>query len=234
MKLAIMQPYFFPYLGYFQLINAVDTFVLYDNVQFTKKGWFNRNRLLVDNKVEYFTINLKKDSDFLDVSERLISPVYFEKEMPKTLRKIEQSYRKAPRFDEVYPFIVELFEFKESNLFLYLENALRKTMDFLDIKVKLVISSDLPLNHSLKNKWRVFDIYHHLGATQYINPSGGHDLYNKEDFADNNVNLNFLMQKLPSYNQFENEFIPGLSIIDVMMFNSKEQINNLLNQFKLK
>ncbi len=76
MKLAIMQPYFFPYIGYFQLINTVDEFVVYDNIEFTKKGWINRNRILVNGKDEYITLPIKKDSDFLHVKDRFLAETW--------------------------------------------------------------------------------------------------------------------------------------------------------------
>lgn len=234
MKLAIMQPYFFPYLGYFQLINAVEVFVIYDNVQYTKKGWFNRNRLFFNNKVEYFTINIQKDSDYLDVSERKISQNYFDKEMPKILRKIEQNYKLAPFFDEVYPLIKELFCFQNENLFDYIYNSLYKILEYLKINTKIIKSSTLPLDHKLKNKYRVFDIYKYLEADCYINPSGGHSLYDKNDFLTNDVNLNFLEQNLQVYNQFSKSFEAGLSIIDVLMFNSKTEVIKMLNTYKIK
>ena len=228
-----MQPYFFPYLGYFQLINAVDTFVLYDNVQYTKKGWLNRNRLVLNGKVEYFTISLVKDSDYLDIVERKISPNYMMKDMPKILRKIEQSYKKAPHFGLVYPLIKEVFEYKNDNLFEYIHYSLTKVLGYLGVSTKIIKSSNLPLDHKLKNKHRIFDIYKHLKATGYVNSSGGHDLYDKEEFFKNEVKLKFLEQSLPVYTQFSNEFNEGLSIIDIMMFNDKAEIIKMLNTNKL-
>lgn len=234
MKIAVMQPYFFPYLGYFQLINAVDTFVIYDNVQFTKKGWFNRNRLSFNNKVDYFTINIAKDSDFLDVCERKISPFYFKKEMPKILGKIEHNYNKAKYFNEVYPVIKKCFEYQTANLYEYVHYSLLNILDYLNLQTNIISSSDLQLNHDLKNKDRIFDIYKHLKADCYINPSGGHSLYNKEEFKENEVNLMFLEQNLPEYKQLNDAFEPGLSIIDVMMFNNKTEISEMLNTYKIK
>ncbi len=229
MKLAIMQPYFFPYIGYFQLINAVETFIVYDNVQFTKKGWFNRNRLLFNNKIEYFTINIAKDSDYLDVCDRKISPFYFEKEMPKILRKIKLNYSKAKYFNEAYPIVKKCFEYQNENLFEYIYNSLLNILDYLNIKTNLIRSSNLPLNHNLKNKYRVFDIYKNQKADCYINPFGGHSLYDKKEFEENDVNLMFLEHSLPKYQQLDDEFKPGLSIIDVMMFNHKDEILKMLN-----
>lgn len=229
-----MQPYFFPYLGYFQLINAVDKFVIYDNVQFTKRGWFNRNRLFLDGKVEYFSINISKDSDFLDVRERKISSVFFNKESNRILRKIEKNYKQAPFFNAIYPIIKSAFQYDNNNLFEFIYNSLRITLNYLKIDTEIIVSSTLPLDHTLKNKYRVFDIYRYLEGTKYINPSGGHKLYNKQDFESNRVNLCFLQQMLPKYNQLNTEeFISGLSIIDVMMFNSLDEIRTMLTEYDL-
>ena len=233
MRLAIMQPYFFPYIGYWQLIHAVDKFVIYDDVQFTKKGWFHRNRLLFNNKVEYFSINLKKDSDYLDVRDRYISPVYFEKEMPKILRKIAQSYSKAPYFHNVYPLIKGILEYDSNNLFDYLYNSIKSLSNYIGIDTEFIISSTLPVSSELKNKWRIFKICEYLNIYDYLNPIGGKELYKKEEFKENNVNLNFIKTLPIEYEQKSTDFFPNLSIIDVLMFNSIKSFKNLLNNYVL-
>lgn len=233
MKLAIMQPYFFPYIGYFQLIRAADKFVIYDNIKFTKKGWFHRNKLSFNKKVEYFTINIKNDSDYLDAKDRVISPIYFEKEVPKILRKIEQSYKKAPYFNEVFPWLKNVFQYEEENLFNYIHNSIKETVKYLNINTEIIISSSLPINYNLKNKWKIFDIYNYLQADLYINPIGGKKIYDIDDFKKHKVNLKFLESNMPKYKQFNEEFIPYLSIIDVMMFNSPEEIRKMLNNYEL-
>ncbi len=232
-KIAIMQPYFFPYIGYFQLINAVDTFVVYDNVQFTKKGWFHRNRLLFNGKIDYFTINIAKDSDYLNVVERKVAPAFFQKEATKTLRKIEQNYRKAPYFKQVFPLLEQVFHHKEENLFAFIFYSLKQVLEYLKIDTEIIVSSTLPLDHELKNKYRVFDIYKHLKATHYINPIGGMELYDKTDFKNNSVNLSFIQTNPIEYKQFGDEFHSFLSIIDVMMFNSVGEIKEMLENYEL-
>ena len=87
MKLAIMQPYFFPYIGYFQLIKSVDEFVIYDNIQYTKKGWINRNRILVNGTDYLISLPLKKDSDYLNVVDRQLAESW-EKDRTKLLTLI--------------------------------------------------------------------------------------------------------------------------------------------------
>lgn len=229
-----MQPYFMPYIGYFQLINTVDKFIVYDNVEFTKKGWFNRNRLLFNNSVEYFTVNIKKGTDHLDVNQREIADVYFEKEMPKILRKIEQYYSDAPFFDRAYPVVKSIMEFKTTNLFDYIHSSIKQISYYLEINTEIIKSSSIPVDHSLKNKWRIFAICQHFNACTYINPIGGKELYAKEEFLEKKIELKFLSTNQIKYNQFEKEFSPNLSIIDVMMFNSQQSLNKLLYEFELE
>lgn len=227
MKLAIMQPYIFPYIGYFQLINAVDTFVVYDNIQFTKKGWINRNRMLVNGKDEYFTIPLKKDSDFLNVDQRKLSDT-FKTERIKLLRRITESYRKTPEFSSVYSLLESVINNDEENLFGFIYQSLQAVCKYLDIKTELIISSVMPIDHQLKSQDKVIAICKAMNATQYINPAGGAELYSKEGFKQNNIELNFIKSNPIEYRQFKNEFVPWLSMIDVMMFNSKEKVQEYL------
>src|ERR1700722_4154503 len=149
MKLAIMQPYFFPYIGYFQLMNAVDEFVIYDNIEFSKKGWINRNRILVNGKDAYITLPLKKDSDYLDVKDRFLAETW-PLDRKKMLNRISESYKKAANFDSVYPLIEKCIFFEESNLFKFILNSLILIKDYLNISTSFVISSTIPIDHNLK------------------------------------------------------------------------------------
>jgi len=228
MKLAIMQPYIFPYIGYFQLINAVDKFVVYDNIQFTKKGWINRNRILVNGEDEYITLPLKKDSDFLNIHQRVLSDT-FKEERNKILRKINESYKKAPEFESVFPLISEILNYDEDNLFSFIFNSITCVCNFLEINTEFIISSSLSIDHNLRAQDKVIAICKELGTTTYINPSGGIELYSKETFNQNNINLKFIKPGNIEYQQFNNAFVPWLSIIDVMMFNGKEKIKEYLD-----
>jgi WbqC-like protein family len=228
MKLAIMQPYLFPYIGYFQLINAADKFVVYDNIQFTKKGWINRNRILVNGKDEYITLPLKKDSDFLNIDERKLADT-FKTERIRILRKISGSYSKAPEFNTAYALIESVFNNNEEGLFSFIYQSLLAVCNYLDIKTEFVISSTLPIDHLLRSQDKVIAICKALHATEYINPVGGVDLYSKENFKQNNIELNFIKATAFEYKQFSNEFIPWLSIIDVLMFNPKEKVQQYVH-----
>lgn len=233
MKLAIMQPYFLPYLGYFQLINAVDKFVIYDDIQFTKKGWMNRNQILVNGKSDVFTINVQKASTYLPVVERIISPVYA-KERDKTLSKIKQSYKNAPYYSDVYPLLEEIFKCNDVNLFSYIYNSVVKVCKYLGIETEIVISSTLGLDENIKSQDRVLATCKYMRASVYINPEGGVDLYDKSVFLSNDVELGFLTMDPITYSQGSNDFIPYLSIVDVMMWNSKGEVLELLDCYEIK
>jgi hypothetical protein len=228
-----MQPYFLPYIGYWQLINAVDVFVVYDNIQYTKKGYINRNRILVDGEVRKFSIPLKSDSHILNINERIISES-FENEKYSLLKRIDYAYHKAPNFEEVYHLVESIVLCNESNLFQYIYSSIKLIVDYLDIDTRIIISSDIPVNHELKGRERLIEICKNLNAENYINPIGGIKLYSKEDFRSENITIKFLETKPLIYRQFNEEFISDLSIIDVLMFNSKSEVKKMLNSFKLR
>lgn len=186
MTIGIMQPYLFPYIGYWQLINIVDTFVIYDNIQFSKKGWFHRNNILLDGKKTLFSIPLKKDSDSLDVVDRFISDDA-DKEINKIIRQIEIAYKKAPYFKDVFPMIKEIFQNKEINLFKYIYNSVLEICNYLEIDTKIIISSTIDIDHSLKSQDKVIALNKVLNATKYINPIGGIELYDFEKFQNENI-----------------------------------------------
>ncbi|MEO7311360.1 MAG: WbqC family protein [Chitinophagaceae bacterium] len=228
MKVAIMQPYFFPYIGYFQLINAVDEFVVYDNIKYTKKGWINRNRILHNGKDEYVTLSLKNDSDYLNVVNRELSSEW-DKDRVKILNKIKSSYHKAPHFNEVYPLVENCLAYDDPNLFRFILNSLTETMKYFSIDTHIVISSTIDIDHSLKSDDKVIAICKALKADTYLNPIGGMELYHNEKFTAAGVKLQFIKTSSFEYQQFGNSFIPFLSIIDLMMFNEKNQLHSLLN-----
>lgn len=234
MRLAIMQPYLLPYIGYFQLINAVDQFVIYDNIQFTKKGWINRNRILVNGKDDYITLSLKKDSDYLDVRERYLAYTW-NKERNKMLNKIVECYKKAPYFEEAFSVVEKAILFDEYNLFSFVFNSLRLVKDYLEIQTQFIISSTINIDHNLKSENKVLEICKALKADQYINPSGGVNLYDKNNFKEKGIKLSFLRSNDLTYPQFNHHnFVPLLSIIDVIMFNSKEQVQKILHSYTLE
>jgi len=221
MRLAIMQPYFLPYIGYWQLIAAVDVFVVYDNIKYTKKGWINRNRFLVNGKEALFSLPLRKDSDFLDVNQRYLADSFDREDL---IRRFREAYRKAPEFHAFMPFLENLIRFASNNLFDYILNSIYRICEFLGLKTKVIISSHIDCDHSLKSSDRVQAICKALCADTYINPIGGTELYSKEYFAQQQLSLQFLQPNLSEYSQCGNAFFPWLSIVDVAMFNTGERL----------
>lgn len=232
MVTAIMQPYFIPYIGYFQLLNAVDQFVIYDNIQFTKKGWIHRNRLLFNGKDEYVSLPLRKDSDYLLIEQRYLADIFVD-EKKKMLRKIEANYKKAPYFNEVYPIIFAILNFEDPNLFWFNYHSIKEINSYLKINTPMIISSSIDIDHDLKGQDKVIAICKALNTTKYINPIGGLDLYDRDVFLSNDIELRFMETRSVQYRQLKNNFIPFLSIIDVMMFNDKEVLKNLLLEYDL-
>lgn len=228
MKVAIMQPYFFPYIGYFQLINAVDEFVVYDDVNFIKQGWITRNSILADKKKYSFILNVEGASSFKKIKE--ISLVNNNKKLLKT---IEQEYKKAPYFSVVFPIIQEILSSNENNLSKFLVFSLRKIAYYLQIDTIFRISSEIDKNNELKGQDKIIAICKQLKAKTYINSIGGQELYNKEIFNKNKIKLSFIKTEPINYTQFDNDFIPWLSIIDIIMFNSVEETKLLLNKYEL-
>ena len=231
-KVAIMQPYFLPYVGYFHLINSVDEFVIYDNIQYTKKGWINRNRILVGGEGKLLTLPLKKDSDYLNVVDRKLCDNW-DNEKIKLLSQIKSAYSKAPYYKKSFPVLKACLESPSENLFEFIFNSLKLLTSYLRIGTKITISSSINIDHSLKSQDKVIAICKSLEADTYINAIGGQELYNKEDFSSHNLNLNFVKSPQLEYKQYENEFIPWLSIVDVIMFNKRTNITDYLNNYTL-
>jgi hypothetical protein len=221
-----MQPYFLPYIGYFQLISSVDQFVIYDNIKYTKKGWINRNRYLQNNKAEVFTLPLQKEPDSLDICRRHLS-IDFDKE--KLIRKFEGAYYHAPYFKETIHFLRKIIRYEENNLFDFIHHSLVETCRYLGIASRIIVSSNVDINHELKAQERVLAMCTALGAKDYINPVGGVDLYSREKFHEAGIQLFFIQSRFPDYPQFGADFIPSLSIIDVMMFNPIETVIKQVN-----
>lgn len=231
-SLGIMQPYFLPYIGYFQLINAVDEYVLYDNIQFTKKGWIHRNRMLQNGQPAYFSLPIKKDSDYLDIVLRNLSDESA-KEKGKILRKIEANYRKAPFFEEFFPVVKQILDHDDKNLFNFIYHSIKVVNEYLEIDTPIVISSTLPDTiKELKSQDKVLAICKERNADVYINSSGGMELYDVNVFDQQNVALRFYRTKDIQYGQFKNDFVPYLSILDVCMFNPKGRVIEMLNEYE--
>jgi hypothetical protein len=221
-----MQPYFFPYIGYFQLIAAVDLFIVYDNIKYTKKGWINRNRMLQNGNGVTFSLPLKSDSDYLDVCERELAADF---NRDKLLKQIDGAYRRAPYFAQTFPLVEQIVQYEETNLFRFLHHSIVRTCKHLGITTAIRISSGIAIDHELKNQDKVLALCEAVGASTYVNTIGGMELYSKEAFREKGIDLKFIQSKPFGYTQFGETFVPWLSIIDVMMFNSVKAVEECLS-----
>ena len=228
MRLGIMQPYFFPYLGYWQLLANVDKYVVYDDVTYIKGGWINRNNFLINGQKNLLTMRLEKASSYT-----LIKDIAIKDDFVKFLKTIEMGYKKAPFFEDIFRLLKDICQCPDKKLGQFLFNSHIKICEYLGIDTELILSSSFDKHTEFKGKDKVISICKQLGADEYINAIGGQELYDKKEFAENGIRLNFLQTNLREYRQLKNEFVAGLSIIDIMMFNSKEEIKEMLNDFKL-
>ena len=228
MKLGIMQPNFLPYIGYFQLINAVDKYVIYDDVQYIKGGWINRNFILLNG--ERFLINLLLSGAS---SNKTINEIEVQSNQVKLKKTIESAYKKAPMFDKVFPVLTNIMEYEKKELGQFLGNSIKELCNYMSINTELIYSSKIEKDNTLKAQDKVMQICNILKADKYLNAIGGQALYNKDDFKKQNIELHFLNSSSKPYTQFNNEFVPYLSIVDVLMFNSVEKVKDILNDYNI-
>jgi hypothetical protein len=229
MKLAIMQPYFFPYIGYFQLVNAADKFVFYDDVNYIKKGWINRNRILLNEKSHYITVCQKGASQ-----NKLIKDIEIIDNRGKLKKTIQNAYSKAPNFKNVWALIEDVLEFKTNSISELAAYSVIQTCNYLGIDTEFEFSSEVYMQTSvLKSENRLIEICKINNATDYINPIGGMELYDKNKFLMNGINLSFLKTDSIVYKQLGSDFIENLSIIDVLMFNDARNVALFLDSYDL-
>ena len=229
MRVGIMQPYFMPYIGYFQLIKAVDKYVIYDDVSYIKGGWINRNNIIINQKKSLITISLKESS-----SNKNINEIEIKDDFTKLTKTLNINYSKAPFFSETMHLLYKIFLFKTKSLSLFIENSIKDVLQYLNINTQLALSSSLKKDNNLKGQAKVIAICKELNATHYYNAIGGMELYDKSVFLENRIELLFLKTNDIQYRQFSTPFIPNLSMIDVLMFNSKNDVNELLDNFILR
>lgn len=229
MKLAIMQPYFLPYIGYFQLMKATDMFVYYDDVTFIKQSWINRNRILLNEKEYLFTLELEGASSFRNIACTGVG-----NNRSKLLQTFIQAYRKAPYFNDAEPLLNSIFSSTEKNLPDYIVETHKLLFNYLGVEARTIKSSAIPKDNCLKGQDKVIEICKIMGADEYINSQGGKKLYSQWDFRENGITLSFLQPNEIRYEQFGNEFIPWLSVIDIIMFNSIAEVKLMLDNYRLE
>jgi hypothetical protein len=231
MKVAIMQPYFFPYIGYFQLIAASNVFVLHDDVQYIMGGWVNRNRILLNGEDRMITFPVQKAAYILPINAR--SYVSNNQGLKHLVNQVKQAYAKASGYRQVFPLVEELLMSPDRNVARFNENLIRRICDFIGIKTSIITSSSLAKDESLRGQERVLDICQRVGATDYTNPIGGAKLYHREVFRSCGITLHFLVAQDERYRQHGEKWVPFLSIIDVLMFNSVQEVQRLLSKYRL-
>lgn len=227
-RLAIMQPYIFPYLGYFHLIESTDEIVFYDDVNFIKRGWINRNRILLNGKEHLFTIPIEKVSQNKLINESY--PKMDDKYLKKFFDTLQLAYKKAPFYKDVLVMIEDVFDSGFDTIADLAIFSIVKTYEYLGKDINYLRSSICaPETKGFDKAERLIAISHKLGYKNYVNATGGKELYAKDDFKEQDITLSFVKTNLPRYSQFKNDFVTGLSIIDILMFNSPEKV---LQQFK--
>lgn len=230
MKLGIMQPYFFPYIGYFSLIKHTDMWVVFDTPQFIRHGWIERNRVLnFNNGWIYIKVPLIKHSRGTAIKDiKIRSEVNWKDKIRAQLLPYKN---KAPYYNIVIELINEVFQCQSDSIVELNVEGLKIICKYLKIAFDYIVfsKSDIKLtNINEPDDWAL-EISKKLGATEYYNSPSGIDFFNASKFQENNINIYFLKNKLIEYNQEKKPFEPGLSIIDVLMFNSLEEIDSMLD-----
>lgn len=233
LRVAVMQPYLFPYLGYFQLLNAVDRFVVYDDVNFIRQGWINRNNILVNGAAHRFTLPLSGLSSFTAINEVHIDQRLFGIWRSKFMKTLAQAYSKAPHYKQIIILVDQVLDPAATHIGQLARASIEVVAGYLDIATTIIPSSSCYNNKSLKGQERILDICRLEGARYYINAQGGSDLYDRTVFSSRGFKLSFLQPGLSAYPQGGGPFVPGLSIIDVLMFNAPERMRSMLNEFDL-
>ncbi|MEX9611156.1 WbqC family protein [Providencia rettgeri] len=229
MILAVMQPYLFPYLGYYQLAYHSDMFIFYDDVNYIKGGYINRNNILTKNGKQLFTIPINHASSFKKINE-----LEFSNNIKKVLTTIQQAYSKAPNFNEIYSMIERILLSNNRSVAKIASNSIIEVFDYLNLPFEYEFSSNIDYDRELDAKNKLYSFCKLYNAQMYTNTSGGKHLYNKDEFKDKNIELNFIEMSDFSYTQFNSDnFESNLSIIDLLMNLSKSEVSALLNKYTL-
>ena len=230
MKLGIMQPYFMPYIGYFQLMKAVDKYVVYDDVNYIKGGWANRNHILINGEKKMFTVTLRKASP-----NKFFNEIVIGDDFKKLMKTLQMNYSRAINFDQTMVLMERIISFPNKQLAVFIANSFREILSYLSVETEILMSSEIPKDNSLRGKDKIIQICEILGADTYYNAVGGKNLYDQEEFREHGITLNFVDSLPQVYSQLHTrEFVSGLSMVDVLMNNTKDEVNRLLDSFQLR
>lgn len=223
-----MQPYIFPYLGYYQLVYCSDVFVLYDDATFIKQGYINRNRILANGQPQRFSLPVPGAS-----SNELIKNLTFAAQTTKFLKTIKQAYSKAPFFNDVFPLVERVIESDDRRIPYMCFRGISEVFQHLGIQKKIILASEIDYDRNASAEDKLIQICRALGSTNYVNSIGGTELYSHESFASKGCNLWFIQMRDIMYDQGTREFVPNLSIIDVLMWCDRKRVRHLLEEFQL-
>lgn len=236
MRLGIMQPYFFPYIGYISLIKNTDLFILFDTVQFIRHGWIERNRILKPNEGwQYISVPLEKHKQKVSIQDiRINNEVMWRQKLLAQL----VHYKKAPYYEQVMKLINEVFEGEYEDIVTLNKVCLLKICKYLNIQCEIEVFSNMRLeigNVYEPDEWALNICKSIPMVNEYWNPPGGMSFFDKRKYEDEGINLKFQRMNLHSYWQQRRgqAFEPNLSILDVMMFNSVEEIHHMLDDYEL-
>ncbi len=234
MKIAIMQPYFFPYLGYFDLINNVDLFIVFDSVQHIRRGWIHRNRVLHQNGNDWQYIiapteKAHQKASILDI--RIIDALPWQE---RILSQLTHYRNAAPYAEQTIKFVSECLIKDEPSLSRLNTQILKRCTNLLGIKFHYQFCSDLKIKMDPERsaEERILDLCEFLGAKEYINLSGGTDLYHPKAFESRNIKLTF--RSLPTFVYPTEPYVfeSNLSVIDLLMWNKSEDIKKYLDEYR--
>ena len=236
-KVGIMQPYLFPYLGYFQLIQATDKWVVFDDIQFSKKSWVNRNRILhpeESKEWQFFTLPLSKYSLGTNINElRINSKIKWKEQF---FGKLTHYKNKAPFYNETIAFLQATLSFETESVSDFIAHCLNETCNYLSIPYSPIIFSSMSMSKNNiydSGDWAL-QISKYLGASEYINPVAGEKIFNVNKFNDHKIKLTLLTSDLKNYSQKRKDFCSSLSIIDIMMWNNLADIKHMLSLYSLR
>lgn len=227
MILAVMQPYIFPYIGYYQLVYSSDVFIFYDDVSFIKQSYINRNNILANGKTLRFTLPV------LGASSNILIENLDYSNSKKILRTIAQAYAKAPYFDDAFH-VIEFVLNQENRGIAHINSlSIRAVFEYLNIDKKMLLASEIDYDRTKERANRLIELSKMHDCDHYINSPGGKLLYEKEYFKEQGIKLEFIETEIQPYNQNIDEFVPYLSMIDILMNCSKEEISKMLKSYKL-
>ena len=234
-KVALMQPYFLPYHGYFKLIKSVDSFIIYDDAQWIKRGWINRNKIIFKGESDFITIPVNNSPLKTPINQKLLNLNNLEKYKNKIISKVHYTYKSYPYFNSGYSLLKEILSFKALHASEFIINSLILTCDYLGLTNSFYLSSSFKGHESLKGQKQVVSIIKNLNCDNYINSIGGRKLYDENFFKSQGIKLNFLSANPIKYSEeLDNQNInTELSILDLIMRESPSYINDLLGDYQI-